>query len=210
MLGIIRRDLMLVWHNKRERFFIIFYIPFLLLILESYESSWLYLTILVAYTYLLSIIPFSYDIKGKSQYIINSLPITRKEIVFYKYLSTFVYLAVIIVYAGVYLWIINRMGIKTVDYFDLEMIKESIPIIMILTSIVYPAYFSFEPKIAQIIHVIVFVTFFIGIASLGSLGDKSIVSNMEFLSGRGMIYAPIAMYIISLFLSMRLYKNRDL
>ncbi len=210
MLGIIKRDLMLLWSNKRDRFFIIFYIPFLLLIIESYDLKWLYLAIIVAYTYILSILSFSHDINGKAKYIIHSLPINREEMVFYKYLSSFVYLAITIVYVGIYLWIINAIGIKPVDYFNLEMIIKAIPIIMILTSIVYPAYFIFDPKIAQIIHMIVFFTFFIGMANLGSVGDKSLVSRIGFIREKGMIYVSAAMYIISLFLSMKLYKNRDL
>lgn len=210
MLGIIKRDLMLLWSNKRDRFFMIFYIPILLLVLESYDLKWLYLAIIVAYTYILSILSFSHDINGKAKYIIHSLPINREEMVFYKYLSSFVYLAITIVYVGIYLWIINAIGIKPVDYFNLEMIIKAIPIIMILTSIVYPVYFIFEFKIAQIIHMIVFITFFIGMGILGSVGDKFLVSRIGFIKRKSMIYVSIEMYIISLFISMKLYKNRDL
>ena len=160
MLGIIKRDLIILFSNKRERFFLIFYIPFLLFIVESYDSKFMYFVILVAYTYLLSITPFAYDISGRTRYIMSSLPISRKEVVFYKYLSTFFYFAITIVYAGIYLWIINALKIKSVDYFNVEMIIKAIPIIMIFTSIVFPAYFRFEPKIAQIVHMMVFITFY--------------------------------------------------
>ena len=91
MLGIIKRDLTVILSNKRERLFLLFYIPFLILIIESYEPKWLYLSILVAYTYMFSIMGMAYDMKGKGKYIMNSLPITRKEFVLYKYLSIFVY-----------------------------------------------------------------------------------------------------------------------
>lgn len=210
MLGIIKRDLILIFSNKRERFFLIFYIPFLLFIVESYDPQFMYFVILVAYTYLLSIIPFAYDISGKTRYIINSLPINRKETVIYKYLSTFIYFAITIVYAGVYLWIINALKIKFVDYFNLEMIIKALPITIIFISIVFPAYFRFEPKIAQIFHMIVFIAFFITITNISIVGEKSFVKYLRFLQGKNIAFLAIVMYIISLLLSIKLYENRDL
>ena len=210
MLGIIKRDLILIFSNKRERFFLIFYIPFLLFIVESYDPQFMYFVILVAYTYLLSIIPFAYDISGKTRYIINSLPINRKETVIYKYLSTFIYFAITIVYAGVYLWIINALKIKFVDYFNLEMIIKALPITIIFISIVFPAYFRFEPKIAQIFHMIVFIAFFITITNISIVGEKSFVKYLSFLQGKNIAFLAIVMYIISLLLSIKLYENRDL
>lgn len=210
MLGIIKRDLMLLFCNKRDGFFMLFYIPFLILIIDSYDPRWLYLTIIVAYTYIISITSFYYDIDGKGRYIINSLPISGKSIVFYKYLSTFIYFIMTIVYAGVYLWIINATGIKNVDYFNIEMAIKAIPIIMFTTSIVFPAYFYFEPRIARIVHMVVFIGFFIGMANLGALGDRSLVKKIGLFQGKGMVFLSIIMFIASLLLSVKLYQSRDL
>ncbi|CCQ97069.1 membrane hypothetical protein [[Clostridium] ultunense Esp] len=210
MLGIIKRDLMLLFCNKRDGFFMLFYIPFLILIIDSYDPKWLYLAIIVAYTYIISITSFYYDIDGKGRYIINSLPINGEAIVFYKYLSTFVYFIMTIVYAGVYLWIINWTGLKAVDYFNMEMVIKAIPIIMFATSIVFPAYFYFEPRIARLVHMVVFIGFFIGMANLGALGDKSLVKKIGLFQGKNMVFVPIIMFIASLLLSMKLYQSRDL
>ena len=205
MIGIIKRDLTVMLSNKRDRIFMILYIPFLIFIIESYEPEWLYFAILVAYTYVLSITSFSYDVSGKTKYVLNSLPINAKEIVLYKYLSIFVYFAITIVYVGIYLWIINALKIKPVDYFNLEMIIKAFPVIMISTSIVFPAYFRFEPKIAQIVHMIVFMSLFIGLANLNSLAE-----HMKFLQGTNKLFMAVGLYILSLILSMKFYKNRDL
>ena len=178
MLGIIKRDLMLLFCNKRDGIFMLFYIPFLILIIDSYDPKWLYLAIIVAYTYIASITSFYYDMDGKGRYIINSMPIKSSEFIIYKYLSIFIYFIMTIVYAGVYLWIINSTGLKTVDYFNLEMVIKAIPIIMFTTSIVFPAHFNFEPKIARIVHMVVFIGFFIGMANLGALGDKSLIKRI--------------------------------
>ena len=211
MLGMLKRDLTLIISDKRNRLFFLLYIPFLLFVVESYDPQWPYFIILYTYTYLMAITPFSYDITNKTSYMIHSLPISRKEMVLYKYLLTFVYLLITIVYAGVYLWIINILGIVNVDYFNLEMIKIVIPVILMSTSIIYPAYFRFEPKIAQIMHMIIFMTFFIIMVNVANLGEKSLISyiNLPIIS-KYIIPISILLYLLSLLLAMKLYEVRDL
>ena len=211
MLGILKRDLHLIISDKRNRLFFLLYIPFLLFIVESYDPKWPYFIILYTYTYLMAITPFSYDVTYKTSYMMSSLPISRKEMVLYKYLLTFIYFIITIVYAGVYLWIINILGIINVDYFNLEMIKTVIPIILISTSLIYPAYFRFEPRIAQIVHMIVFISSFIAMINVANLADKALISyiNMPTIS-KYILPISIVMYILSLLLSMKLYQTRDL
>lgn len=210
MLGILKRDLTLMLSSKREIFLLLFYIPLLLLIVDSYKPEFMYFVILVAYTYLLSVTPFAYDIGGKYKYIMNSLPVSRGEVVLYKYLSVFVYFIISIVYVGVYLWIINILNLATVDYFNLEVIIQAIPVVMIFASIVFPAYFRFEPKIAQIVHMVVFITFFITVGNISFTGDKGILKYLVNLQWQYTIILSIAIYLVSLLLSINLYKKRDL
>lgn len=210
MLGIIKRDLMLLFCNKRDGIFMLFYIPFLILIIDSYDPKWLYLAIIVAYTYIVSITSFHYDMDGKGRNIINSLPINGGTIVFYKYLSTFVYFIMTIVYAGVYLWIIDTLGLVHVDYFNIRIIINALPTVMIFTSIVYPAYFRFEPKIAQIVQMIVLMSFFIIISNISFTGDKGILKYIGILQWEQVMGIALVAYILSLVLSNQLYKNRDI
>ncbi|WP_416197144.1 MAG: ABC transporter permease [Sporanaerobacter sp.] len=210
MIGLLKRDLHLIISDKKNRFFFLLYIPFLLLIVESYDQKWPYFIILYTYTYLIAITPFSYDMTYKTSYMMSSLPISRKEMVLYKYLLTFIYFVITVVYAGVYLWIINTLGITTVDYFNLEVIKAVIPVILISISFLYPAYFRFEPKIAQIVHMIIFISSFVAMMNVANLGENSLVSHIKFLSDNYILPISIVLYILSLLLSMKLYETRDL
>src|SRR5690606_17685008 len=140
--------------NKKNIVFYIFYIPILFIISEYLEFKWLYFVALYGSTYLMSTESLLYDM---ANYTINSLPINRKEIVISRYISTFIYFIIDIVYTGVYLWIINFLGIADVDYFNLEMIKMVLPIILISTSIVYLAYFDLESSLFSKIYIFVFV-----------------------------------------------------
>src|SRR5690606_40519325 len=115
MLGILKRDLLLMISSKQTIILLIFYIPLLITIVDSFVPEILYFAIIVFYTYLISTMSFSYDITGKSKYIMSSLPISRREVVLYKYISTFVYFLATVVYVGVYLWIINALNFASVD-----------------------------------------------------------------------------------------------
>ncbi|HLR33825.1 MAG TPA: ABC-2 transporter permease [Tissierellales bacterium] len=209
MIGTIKKDLIHIFSSKRERIFYLLYIPFLLLIVDSYEPKWIYFAVIYSYTYLTCISTIAYESNLKFNRVFNSLPITRKEVVIYKYISFFIYLTLVIVYAGVYLWIINTLGIKNVDYFNLEMIIRAIPILMISLSIVFPSYFSLGPRLAQMVHIIVFVSFFIGIISVSG-GDLFINKIFQFMaSGKFFILASVV-YLLSLILSTKLYEGKDL
>lgn len=210
MLGMIKRDLILMLSSKRERLFLLLYIPFLLVVVEFKDPKWLYFAILITYTYLISISSFVYDVIGKSIYMMTSLPITKKEVVIYKYLSLFVYFFLTIVYAGVYLWIINALKIKNVDYFNIEVIKKAIPTLLISTSIVFPSYFKFEPKIAQITHIVVFMLVFIAVVNGGFVGGNSIVGRFGLFEDVNIYFLSIFIYLVSLLLSIKFYENRDL
>lgn len=211
MLGMLKRDFHLIISDKRNRLFFLLYIPFLLFIVESYDPQWPYFIILYTYTYLMAITPFSYDVTYKTSYMMSSLPISRKEMVLYKYLLTCIYFLITIVYAGVYLWIINILGIMNVDYFNLEMIKTAIPVILISTSLIYPAYFRFEARIARIVHMIVFMSSFIAMINIANLADKALISYIKLpIISKYILPISIVLYLLSLLLSMKLYETRDL
>lgn len=210
MLGILKRDFLLMLSSKQTIILLIFYIPFLIIVVDSFVPEILYFAIIVFYTYLISTMSFTYDITGKSKYIISSLPISRREVVLYKYISTFVYFLATVVYVGVYLWIINSLKFVSVDYFNLKQIINALPVIMVLTSIVYPVYFRFEPKIAQIVQIFLFVFFFTAVSNTSFTGNKGILKYLGMLQWEYIMIIALAMYILSLLVSMQVYKNRDI
>ncbi|GMG97442.1 ABC-2 transporter permease [Tepidimicrobium xylanilyticum] len=210
MLAILKKDLILLFSNKREILFMIFYIPFLVFTVESYDPKILYFTIIIFFTYFMSLSSFYHDVDGKGKYILNSLPITGKRIVVYKYISIFAYFIISIVFVGGYLWIINTIGLATVDYFNIKMIFKAIPIVMLIISTVFPAYIFFEPRIARIVNMLVSVVFIVGLMNLGYVGEKSLVKMVGILEGNSPVYLCIIAYVVSLILSMVLYQKKDL
>lgn len=203
MFGLIKKDLTVVLSSKGMRIFLLLYIPFLLFIADSYQPEYMYMAILFFYTYMFVITPFSYDITYKTIYMINSLPITKKETVICRYLSVFVYFILTIIYSFVYLWAIKILGIAQVDYFNLEMIKKTLPTILVSISVIFPIYFKFPYNIARIAQVVIFMVFFIFLA------NPSIANKLAPFLKVNMYIASSILYVISLLISIKLYENRE-
>lgn len=211
MLRIINKDLTLMFSNNMQKVVMLIIVPMFLVIIEAQHMDWLYFLILVSTTYILIMTPFSFDITNKTTSMINSFPIKRKEIVIYRYLSVFVYILIAIVYAGVYLWIINKSGLINVDYFNISMIKRAIPYIMMIVSIMFPANFRFEPRLAQIINAFLYsgtIVFAFNLAQR-SIGVSSNII-VKLLGSSNFIIIAIIVYILSMILSIRLYEHKDL
>ena len=211
MIGIIKRDLILTFSDTKQRVFIFFMIPFLLLAIDTQRMDWLYFMIVVSISYLLILIPFYYDINNKSDSMVASLPISRKEIVIYKYLGVFVYLFISIVYVGIYLWIINKIGLVDVDYFSLSMIKKAIPYIMLSMSIVFPINFTFGPRVVQIANMLIYLGMNMTVFRMAQKaidGSPSQVINL--LESPGFLIISLGIFILSMIFSIKLYENKDL
>ena len=211
MIGIIKRDLILTFSDTKQRIFMFFMIPFLILAIDTQRMDWLYFMIVVSISYLLILIPFYYDINNKSDSMVASLPISRKEIVIYKYLGVFVYLFISIVYVGIYLWIINKIGLVDVDYFSLSMIKKAIPYIMLSMSIVFPINFTFGPRVVQIANMLIYLGMNMTVFRMAQKaidGSPSQVINL--LESPGFLIISLGIFILSMIFSIKLYENKDL
>lgn len=211
MIGIIKRDLILTFSDTKQRIFMFFMIPFLILAIDTQRMDWLYFMIVVSISYLLILIPFYYDINNKSDSMVASLPISRKEIVIYKYLGVFVYLFISIVYVGIYLWIINKIGLVDVDYFSLSMIKKAIPYIMLSMSIVFPINFTFGPRVVQIANMLIYLGMNMTVFRMAQKGiDGSPSQVINLLESPGFLIISLGIFILSMIFSIKLYENKDL
>jgi len=208
MTGLIKNDLMLVFSSTWEKIFLIFYIPLMLFVIEASQTEWLYFILISSYSYLLCITSFTYDVKGNTDRMINSLPVSRKEVVLCRYMELIIYFIFSIIYVGIYLWIINMLGLYNIGYFNISMIKIAFPTLLISTAVVFPFYLKFEPRIAQIAYMAVYMGIFL-VAS-NSAGGNGLFSNL--IVGKEISTTVIALiiWIISLILSIKLYENKDL
>ena len=200
-----------MFSDTKQRISLIFLVPFFLLSIDTQNMEWLYFIIIMSVFYVLALIPLYYDMNNKSNSLIASLPITRKKIVIYKYLGVFLYLFITIVYVGIYLWIINKIGLMNVDYFNLFMIKKTIPYILISMSIVLLINFRFDMRIAQIANMIIYMGIILISFNLAQKTiDGGINQFVKFLDSSIFLILSFGIFILSMIFSIKLYENKDL
>ncbi|EGW41651.1 ABC-2 transporter permease [Desulfosporosinus sp. OT] len=97
----------------------------------------------VGVSYMLVIQTCLLDDKNKSELMLNSLPLHRKDIVFAKYLSCFVYAVLAILFFGLAQLVISFTGIPILEHqITLEGIAGAMVAMMILISFYFPFYFK--------------------------------------------------------------------
>jgi ABC-2 type transport system permease protein len=120
MFNLLIKDLLI---QKKSLWYLLFYILILLLVFTSTSMDGdiavvLYATCTCFIGYLLIAGACSYDEQNRSEVFLNSLPITRKDIVLSKYLSIFVYTVIGLV-AGILIALtVQCSSLRTYCHFD--------------------------------------------------------------------------------------------
>ena len=84
MLNLIKKDFILTFSTKSSLFLIALYIPLMNLIMGGEKAETIISIMIISLIYILTIIPLSYDKRGKSNILIQSLPVKRKDVVISK------------------------------------------------------------------------------------------------------------------------------
>jgi ABC-2 type transport system permease protein len=224
MFNLLIKDIIV---QKKTFWYLLFYIPVLLLVLSSTTmaadiATALYATCTCFIGYLLIAGACSYDEQNRSEVFLDSLPIRRKDIVLSKYLSIFVY-AVIGLAAGIVIVMINNIfGLgEIVRYPAGKDLLGALCGIVIIGATYYPLYFKFGSIKTRLLNVIVILAIFLIPAGLMWLVEKysqgaaynmltRVLSSPDWLQVvvSGVVFLMI--FMVSLAGSLRIYENKDI
>ncbi|EEL32781.1 MULTISPECIES: ABC-2 transporter permease [Bacillus cereus group] len=144
---------------------------------------------------------FEADSKNESEVIVNSLPILRKQIVYAKYI-----VAIIILFISVMVGCFTmgmKNGVNLFEFIETTMIA-SISFILIYLSFVLPISFWLAYKKA------IFITLFILIAPTAICTMFFEINLEQIQLYNGLLFvSSICMFIVSAFVSMKLYEKRE-
>lgn len=202
MLNLIKKDFLLTFSNKQSWILIILYVPFILVIMGTAKGFTVNLMI-YTFVYMLTTIPFGYEVQTKPHILLQSLPIKKRDIVISRYLSIFVNYIVGFVCTVGYLWIISLLGFIDVDSFNLSLIESTLPVILLSLSISLPALFRLPPKIANVINTFIYII----------IMNFVIMQSYKFdgiFNGLGLTIIAVIVYLLSMVISLWLYEERDL
>ncbi|ARC32919.1 ABC-2 transporter permease [Bacillus toyonensis] len=196
MKQLILKDFIIQWK------FLIWYILypiFFYMALTDTENLFIIMSVII--TIGATVKTFEADSKNESEVIVNSLPILRKQIVYAKYIVAIIILFISVIVGCFTMGMKN--GVNLFEFIETTMVA-SISFILIYLSLVLPISFWLAYKKA------IFITLFMLIAPTAictmffeiNLEQIQLYNSLLFVSS-------ICMFIVSAFVSMKLYEKRE-
>ncbi|ARJ23774.1 ABC transporter permease [Bacillus mycoides] len=193
---LILKDFIIQWK------FLIWYILYpILFYMALTDTENLFIIMSVIITIGATVKTFEVDSKNESEVIVNSLPILRKQIVFAKYI-----VAIIILFISVTVGCFTmgmKNGVNLFEFIETTMVA-SISFILVYLSFVLPISFWLAYKKA------IFITIFILIAptAIGTMFFEISMEQIQ-LYNSVLFVSSICMFIVSIFVSVKLYEKRE-
>jgi ABC-type transport system involved in multi-copper enzyme maturation permease subunit len=218
MLNLILKDLLV---QKKSMLFAFGYCFFLVFAFQGLDGT-APVGAATAVVYLLIQYSFAHEDKNKSEIMLNSLPISRKDIVIAKYLSIFLYIGLAMVAYMLATLIVMAIKIPVkVHFLSIENITTTLFIVSLMTSSYLPVVFKLGYLKAKMFNIVMFLLFFfipMGLLSL-SQNPEFALSISKTLDGFAnwsdwqiaTLIAGISllMMFISCCISIRIYNNRE-
>ncbi|WP_436864117.1 ABC-2 transporter permease [Bacillus fungorum] len=193
---LILKDFIIQWK------FLIWYIlypVFFYMALTDTENLFIIMSVII--TIGATVKTFEADSKNASEVIVNSLPILRKQIVFAKYI-----VAIIILFISVTVGCFTmgmKNGVNLFEFIETTMVA-SISFILVYLSFVLPLSFWLGYKKTIFITIVIFMAPIVVLEALFQMNLEQIqlYNNLLFVSS-------ICMFIVSVFVSVKLYEKRE-
>ncbi|EOS8267929.1 TPA: ABC-2 transporter permease [Bacillus cereus] len=196
MKQLILKDFIIQWK------FLMWYILYpILFYMALKDTGNVFVIMSVIFTVMATVKTFEADGKNESEIIVNSLPMVKKEIVFAKYVVSIIILF-ISVSIGCFTMVMKN-GTNISEFIETTMVT-SISFILVYLSFVLPISFRLGYKKTMFITIVIFMAPIVILETLFQINLEQIqlYNSMLFISS-------ICMFIISIFVSVKLYEKRE-
>lgn len=219
MLSLVYKDMAV---QKKSLWMVLFYSLFMHAAMFSMEGG-AYVAVAIAVAYIFILGACAQDEKNKSEIVLNSLPVSREEIVVAKYLTALLFLIIGMGASGLTGAVLKLAGFSLVKRFiSCTDIVAMFISISLLFSVYYPVYFKFGYLKARYVNLFIFMLFFFGPALvLGLLEGKRemppLLVNFIDAVGRypdsvlfiSVIAVACILALLSLLVSITFYRHRE-
>ena len=196
MKQLILKDFIIQWK------FLMWYILYpILFYIALKDTGNVFVIMSVIFTVMATIKTFEADGKNESEVIVNSLPMLRKEIVFAKYVVSIIILF-ISVSIGCFMMVMKN-GTNIFEFIEMTMVT-SISFILVYLSFVLPISFRLGYKKTIFITIVIFMAPIVILETLFQINLEQIQ-----LYNSVLFISSICMFIISIFVSVKLYEKRE-
>ncbi|MFA2807014.1 ABC-2 transporter permease [Bacillus mycoides] len=193
---LILKDFIIQWK------FLIWYIlypVFFYMALTDTENLFIIMSVII--TIGTTVKTFEADSKNESEVIVSSLPILRKQIVYAKYI-----VAIIILFISVTVGCFTmgmKNGVNLFEFIETTMVA-SISFILVYLSFVLPISFWLGYKKTIFITIVIFMAPIVILETLFQINLEQIQ-----LYNSVLFVSSICMFIVSIFVSVKLYEKRE-
>ncbi|HDR7620329.1 TPA: ABC-2 transporter permease [Bacillus mycoides] len=193
---LILKDFIIQWK------FLIWYILYpILFYMALTDTENLFIIMSVIITIGATVKTFEADSKNESEVIVSSLPIFRKQIVYAKYI-----VAIIILFISVTVGCFTmgmKNGVNLFEFIETTMVA-SISFILVYLSFVLPISFWLGYKKTIFITIVIFMAPIVILETLFQINLEQIQ-----LYNSVLFVSSICMFIVSIFVSVKLYEKRE-
>ena len=218
MFNLIYKDMLLL--RKTALFALVYELLFIFAFKEIPQLS-LFAGIVGA-TYILVVTSTAYEDKNSSDIVLNSLPLSRNEIVMVKYIELFLF-AVLAAAAFIIIASILRalnIDIGTINI-NLEIIASNLFIVVLMNSLYFPVFFKFGYIKSKYVNFVLYFAFFFSIQTVVQsfandevgrfLGDiLKVINNLsQNIVGLLILLATILVAAVSYSISISFYRARE-
>lgn len=217
MFNLMWKDILI--QKKTQLLAAVYGIVFAIIFQNTQNATMVYVGVPSVIAYLFIMSACGYDDKNKSDIMLNSLPIRRKDIVMAKYMSIFLFVLIGLAMSILVTMALNLIGFLKINrLITVEDIIGCMTSVIILNSIYFPIYFKFGYLKSRYINLIVFMAIFFIPQFLSKIMLKGeppkfileLSSQPEWLMTVGIIGTLIAIFLISMTISLKIYNNKDL
>jgi hypothetical protein len=214
MLSLILKDVLI---QKKYLLVSVLYALFFSFCFQS-NTSMIFTMIPTMIPYMLILGACGFDDKNKSEIMLNSLPIDRTNLVISKYLSSLVFIFMGILLAFVFTTLLNFSGFIHMNrLMNLEDVLSVTIGILIIVCLYFPCYFKFGYQKSRYFLVAMFLLVFGTATMLISNIIKTPINFMAYLNNQPdwlvttfIIVIVLIILLVSMFLSIKFYANKDL
>lgn len=216
MINLIKKDFAITFSKKNAAIFLA-YCLFIITVMDTFSSDNIYILIINTIAYFLVSESFIYDERTKGEYIINSLPVKREEIVLSRYLSLIFYIFAATVFAAALGSLTALMNIGNIGFINMNVIKKVFVSSILMISLVIPLFYKFGYRTIKILYLLIYMSFFSFITAIQDIVTLDFVKKiMVFMeTNKGLIdilstIILICLVIISAIISLQVYRKKDI
>lgn len=208
MIDLLKKDFLITYSSIMTFLMFGIFIPLMFFITDNIDANMIFLYSVATICFVSTRTSFSYDRTGRTDLFIQSLPVTKGDIVVSKYISIFINFFIACIFTISYMFILNNATSLSINLSNLSLGVLPLTLALVVTylSISIPNEFAFTTNVSNMITLIVYVIFL----NIFIIGDTP---TLKLMSSFNNSIGPIALgvtliYFLSMKISVVIYKNR--